>query len=429
MWSAVLCVLLCAGLALRAQKTPVPGQSSLSSEPIANSDEQTRITLDVTRVNILFTVTDKKGRFITDLGKDDFEVIESKKPQVIQQFTAESDLPLRIAVLIDTSNSIREQFRFEQEAAVRFMQERACGPAPGSHDACQLRQRRRTRLRSDRRHEETAKTESRACGREAEPPSTTPSYFASKEKLMMDQPRDKFRRAMIVISDGDDTESRYSSDQALEMAQKADVVIYAISTNIKRDRHRRRQNPALSDRGNRRAGVLSVQARRSRSIVREHRERTAAPVQHFLSPRAAENRWSISSGDRESEEPEGSDRTSAQGLLRAPVLNEAYTRPSLRCSFRMQRSITTSSPACRAFSAAVLVDDAFLHPDRPSRLCGWPLRRSPARIPSGGKCPRYRRYRGRSKSRSKHFSPSTSVSLRIHRNDPVARRCMYSETP
>jgi Ca-activated chloride channel family protein len=60
-------------------------------------------------------------------------------------------------------------------------------------------------------------------------------YFACKEKLMMDQPRDKFRRAMVVISDGEDTESRMSRDQALEMAQKADVVIYAISTNITRE--------------------------------------------------------------------------------------------------------------------------------------------------------------------------------------------------
>jgi VWFA-related protein len=60
-------------------------------------------------------------------------------------------------------------------------------------------------------------------------------YFASKEKLMMDQPRDKFRRAMIIISDGEDTESRMSRDQALEMAQKADTVIYAISTNITRE--------------------------------------------------------------------------------------------------------------------------------------------------------------------------------------------------
>jgi Ca-activated chloride channel homolog len=52
---------------------------------------------------------------------------------------------------------------------------------------------------------------------------------------MLDQPRDKFRRAMILISDGEDTESRYSRDQALEMAQKADTVIYAISTNITRE--------------------------------------------------------------------------------------------------------------------------------------------------------------------------------------------------
>ena len=70
---------------------------------------------------MLFTVTDKKGRFVTDLTVNDFEVIENKKPQFIQQFTAESDLPLRMGLLIDTSNSIRDKFRFEQQAAIRFM--------------------------------------------------------------------------------------------------------------------------------------------------------------------------------------------------------------------------------------------------------------------------------------------------------------------
>src|SRR5262245_32639999 len=67
-------------------------------------DERTRILVDVTRVNMLFTVTDKKGRFITNLVKDDFEVIENKKSQIIQEFVAETDLPLRLAILIDTSN-------------------------------------------------------------------------------------------------------------------------------------------------------------------------------------------------------------------------------------------------------------------------------------------------------------------------------------
>src|ERR1700721_2042627 len=112
---------LCLAPLLSAQKV-APATKAGTQSTATESDDATRIILDVTRVNILFTVTDKKGRFITDLGKNDFDVIENKKPQVIQQFTAESDLPLRLAVLVDTSNSIRDQFRFEQQAAIRFIQ-------------------------------------------------------------------------------------------------------------------------------------------------------------------------------------------------------------------------------------------------------------------------------------------------------------------
>src|SRR3954470_936900 len=102
------------GLALSAQNPP---------KPVAppQADEPTRIQVDVTRVPMLFTVTDKKGRFITDLGKEDFEILENKKRQEVAEFNAESDLPLRIAILVDTSNSIRERFRFEQEAASEFV--------------------------------------------------------------------------------------------------------------------------------------------------------------------------------------------------------------------------------------------------------------------------------------------------------------------
>src|SRR4029079_9848111 len=95
-------------------------QQPVAEKPAPIDAPNTRITVDVTRVNVLFTVTDKKGRFITDLGKDDFAVTENKKPQVIQEFTAETDLPLRIAILIDTSNSIRDRFKFELQAAIEF---------------------------------------------------------------------------------------------------------------------------------------------------------------------------------------------------------------------------------------------------------------------------------------------------------------------
>src|SRR5271168_5209168 len=100
-------------LALSAQ-TPRP----ITGE---DQDEKTRITLDVTRVQLLFTVSDKRGRFITNLAKEDFEVFEAKKPQPIVEFTAETDLPLRLAILVDTSNSIRDRFRFQQEAATAFV--------------------------------------------------------------------------------------------------------------------------------------------------------------------------------------------------------------------------------------------------------------------------------------------------------------------
>src|SRR5579862_7755865 len=96
-------------------------QSARPAASKAAPSDQNTISVDVTRVQLLFTVSDKKGRFVTNLTKDEFEVFESKKPQSIVEFTAESDLPLRLAILIDTSNSIRERFRFQQEAASDFV--------------------------------------------------------------------------------------------------------------------------------------------------------------------------------------------------------------------------------------------------------------------------------------------------------------------
>src|SRR5205085_1232289 len=103
-----------------AQQTTPPSKLPQQQQP-ARPDELSVITVGVTRVSLLFTVTDRRGRFVTDLTKADFDVIESKKSQIIQEFNAESDLPLRLAILIDTSNSIRDRFKFEQEASIEFI--------------------------------------------------------------------------------------------------------------------------------------------------------------------------------------------------------------------------------------------------------------------------------------------------------------------
>jgi len=196
---------------------------------IVQSDEPTRIQVDVTRVSLLFTVTDKKGRFITDLDKNDFEIMEGKRRQTISDFAAESDLPLRLGILIDTSNSVRERFKFEQEAAGQFvdsvMRTDLDKALVVSFDTS-------AELVSDLVNDTDKLT---AAIRNLRPGGGTALYdaiyFACRDKLSQDQPRYKFRRAIVIVSDGDDNQSDYTRDQALEMAQKADVVIYAISTN------------------------------------------------------------------------------------------------------------------------------------------------------------------------------------------------------
>ncbi len=204
-----------------------PGQQP-QQQP-ARPDEATVITVDVTRVNLLYTVTDRKGRFVTDLTKDDFEVIENKKVQTVQEFTAESDLPLRLGILIDTSNSIRDRFKFEQEAAISFITSVIrTNEDKGLVVSFDTRAELVADLQTDVEKLVTSVRNLRAGGGTA---LYDALYFACRDKLSQDQPRHKFRRAIVIVSDGDDNQSNYTRDQALEMAQKADVVLYAISTN------------------------------------------------------------------------------------------------------------------------------------------------------------------------------------------------------
>lgn len=212
-------VLLLAAFPVFAQAPPAPPPQ----------DDSAPIRAEVTRVNMLFAVTDKRGHFVTDLKKSDFVVAENKKPQEILEFTSESDLPLRLAILVDTSNSIRDRFKFQQEAATNFinsvMRKQDKATIVSFDTAAELV----TDLTEDTNKLENGIRNLRPGGGTA---LFDAIYFACKEKLMLDQPMYKFRRAMVVLSDGEDNESRTSREQALEMAQRADTVIYTISTNV-----------------------------------------------------------------------------------------------------------------------------------------------------------------------------------------------------
>jgi VWFA-related protein len=198
----------------------------------AQNTDPNRIILDVFRVNFLYTVSDKKGRFVINLNREDFEVFEEKKPQNILEFVAESNLPLRLGILIDSSNSVRDRFKFQQEAAVEFI---TSVIRPKEDRAIVVSFDNQVELRADLTGdvEKLSQTvrDMRAGGGTA---LFDAIYYACKDKLMQDQPLFKFRRAMVILSDGDDTQSVMTREQAIEMALKADVVIYTISTNITR---------------------------------------------------------------------------------------------------------------------------------------------------------------------------------------------------
>ena len=216
-----------AGALARARQAPaVRAAQQTAAEP---QDPSQTISMDVTRVNVLFTVSDKKGRFVTNLVLEDFDVIEARKKQKILEFATESDLPLRIAILVDTSNSIRARFRFEIEAARTFLES-------------VIRKGRDRALvygfDTDAELVQDFTDDAELLGnklRDLRPGGGTALYdamvAACRDKLMVERPLHKYRRAMVMISDGEDNASRYTRDQALEYVQKADVVLYAISTN------------------------------------------------------------------------------------------------------------------------------------------------------------------------------------------------------
>lgn len=228
-----------------AQPATAPAQQESSPAPQAPvqkpqpPDEQTdrdipntTITKTVNLVNVVFTVTDKHGRFIKDLKKEDFRVLDDNKPPTeVKGFVAETDLPLRVGLLIDASNSIRDRFKFEQEAAIEFLNQIV---RPKQDQAFVIGFDSTAEVTQDFTDNTEALSRGvrglRAGGGTA---LFDAVYAACRDKLANSAPANTAtRRAIILLSDGDDNQSRVTREEAVEMAQRAEVIIYAISTNI-----------------------------------------------------------------------------------------------------------------------------------------------------------------------------------------------------
>ena len=196
--------------------------------PIAS--EQKVIRVPVYLVNVPLTVTDKKNRLVIMMTKDEFNLFEDDRPQTIQYFSRETDLALRIGLLIDTSNSIRERMSFEQDAAVEFLRDTI---RRGKDQAFVVGFDVEPQLVQDYTDNIDGLSEAIHGLRSGGVTSLYDAvYYSCKEKLLFFPPPEPYlRRVMIVVSDGEDNHSQRSREEALAMAQRAEVTIFAISTN------------------------------------------------------------------------------------------------------------------------------------------------------------------------------------------------------
>ncbi len=211
--------------------TPPPSGKAGDQDSNSPDDAATTITKTVNEVNVVFTVTDRHGRYVNNMAKSDFAVLDDNKPaQQIRSFHSETDLPLQVGLLVDASNSVRDRFKFEQESAIEFLNQTV---RPRYDKAFVVGFDVTPEVTQDF----TDNTEALSRGVRALRPGGGTAmydalYFACRDKLLKEPRNGPVRRAIILLSDGDDNMSHVTREEAIEMALRAEVIVYTISTNI-----------------------------------------------------------------------------------------------------------------------------------------------------------------------------------------------------
>jgi VWFA-related protein len=211
------------------QPVPAPaGQQPAEQQPDVNAPT---IHLGVNEVNLIFTVTDKHGRYNPNLKQSDFALLDDQKaPARVNSFHQQINLPLRVGILIDTSTSIRSRFQFEQQSANEFLLQIL---KSNSDRAFVMGFDVTPNVTQDWTNNidglETGINRLRPGGGTA---MFDAVYTACRDKLLdISRGQEPTRKAMVLLSDGEDNTSRVFLDEAIKECQRAETIIYAISTN------------------------------------------------------------------------------------------------------------------------------------------------------------------------------------------------------
>ncbi|HEX8746177.1 MAG TPA: VWA domain-containing protein [Pyrinomonadaceae bacterium] len=234
-----------AGPQSRPTPTPAPGQRD--DDVTLDGDDVVRVETDLT--NILFTAIDKNKRFITEMRKEDIRILEDGTAQEIFTFERQTNRPLSLALLIDTSISEERTLPAEKRAAASFVDsvirpdkdEVAVISFTGESTLEQGLTGSVSRIRRALERVEFVPPAGYIGGGTVAgtpPISGTNQSIAGSTAIwdsvwvtsedVLSQTSDKTRRAIILLTDGQDTSSRKKMNEAIEQAIKNDVVIYAI---------------------------------------------------------------------------------------------------------------------------------------------------------------------------------------------------------
>jgi len=229
----------CAALHAQQPATPPaahPATAPAVQQPASPADQQVDesapiVRLNANEVNLIFTVTDKHGQYKPDLKQSDFALLDDQKaPARVNAFHQQINLPMRVGIVIDASTSIRSRFQFEQQSATAFLL-----------DVLKARSDRAFVMGFDVTPTVTADWTNDVDKLESGVDRLRPGggtalfdavYTACRDKMLdVSRGQEPVRKAIVLISDGDDNQSRVRPDEVIKECERAETIIYAISTN------------------------------------------------------------------------------------------------------------------------------------------------------------------------------------------------------
>jgi VWFA-related protein len=213
---------------------PAPAQTApqLPAQTAGQAGQEATPTFvkQVNEVSLIFTVTDKNGQYIPNLRQSDFALLDDHKaPSRVISFHQQINLPLRVGIVIDTSTSIHQRFQFEQQSASEFLLEIL---KTRSDRAFVMGFNETQRVYQDW----TNNLDGLQTGVDRMSPGGgtalyTAVYVACRDKMLSERGPEPVRKAIVLISDGNDNVSLATQDEAIKKCQQAETIIYAISTN------------------------------------------------------------------------------------------------------------------------------------------------------------------------------------------------------